>query len=290
MLKNNIKYILLILLFVAACEKKNEEVNTKKNNKLIDGILSIETFKTGELAYCLDNKDSLHNLVKKIEIKSGILNDDDILFISQKLMNVVVVDLENAKLESNIIPKHSFSKMKKLEEFTLPSNTEKIGDEAFLLCTRLHSFIVPANTNLKEIGISAFAYCPLDKKLLLPNTVERIEAWAFAYTKIKAIKFANKIQAVSSLLFDNSKIESVDLPETIELIGKSAFQDCQRLRSITVRSKIPPRFSPGYIHDYNVHPIPKMLTFITLKVPESSIELYKKAPFWKDFMNIEGIK
>lgn len=65
-------------------------------------------------------------------------------------------------------------------------------------------------------------------------------------------------------------------------IGDYAFQGCYALTSITSKNTTPPTVGNGYTFYYVNKSIP-------VYVPAESVEAYKSAEYWKEFMYIQPI-
>lgn len=86
---------------------------------------------------------------------------------------------------------------------------------------------------------------------------------------------------VPSYAFDNTNLESVYLPGTIEKIGYCAFYGCSNLSSLTLYSHTPPELEGSVFEG-----VPEGLV---VYVPAAVIPLYQEAAGWKDF-NLLPIK
>ena len=81
--------------------------------------------------------------------------------------------------------------------------------------------------------------------------------------------------------FMNTKIASLNLPNSIISIGNRAFSGCQSLTSIIIQAENPPT-----IDEYTFENVPRS---ISIKVPCGSIAKYKAADGWNEFTNYEEI-
>lgn len=79
-----------------------------------------------------------------------------------------------------------------------------------------------------------------------------------------------------------SALKSVTVPNSVTAIGACAFKDCIGLTSVINQAISPQNISGKYVF----YKVDKSSCY--LLVPEESIELYKNAPEWKDFL-VEGI-
>lgn len=92
------------------------------------------------------------------------------------------------------------------------------------------------------------------------------------------------VTAISDNAFNGCKnITSIEIPATITNIGERAFANIDKLTDVTILATDLPEtdrtaFENSYIEDY-----------VTLHVPEASLEKYKAAAPWKNFKEVVGI-
>lgn len=138
--------------------------------------------------------------------------------------------------------------------------TEMIGDSAFYYFNKLESVKFPAS--LRQIGKSAFYYTDSLKCVEIPEGVMTIADDAFAY----------------------SGILQLDLPSTLQSLGKRSF-NCSYLTEIRVKALVPPVAS-GDTWTGTFSNVDK--NKCALHVPDGTLELYKQAEAWKDFTNMNA--
>lgn len=83
------------------------------------------------------------------------------------------------------------------------------------------------------------------------------------------------VTEVPSYAFDNTNIESIYLPVTIEKIGYGAFYNCQQLSALTIYAMVPP------VLEENV--FAGIKEGLVVYVPAVAIVQYQEADVWKDF-------
>ena len=83
------------------------------------------------------------------------------------------------------------------------------------------------------------------------------------------------ITEIPSYAFDNTNLESVCLPASIEKIGYNAFAYASRLASVTIYAMTPPSVDEKAFRDTGEG--------LVVYVPASSLPLYQEANVWKDF-------
>lgn len=234
--------------------------------------------------------------------------------------------LEFVKLPQNLlqIGNNCFYKCGALSDISLPSSIEIIAEGAFYNCENLASPTLPAS--LRTLGKSAFQYCRNITTIVLPDGVASIPESCFygcsslesvtipeslttlgdgafsSCQSLKAIKIPSKVTAIPDYcFFACSSLESVTIPEGVTTIGSGAFQSCN-LNALTLPSTITSIGNYAFGKNNNLQSIICSATIpptlgdnafsngITpsIKVPISSIAVYKQANGWKNFTNYYG--
>lgn len=169
------------------------------------------------------------------------------------------------------IGESAFYECEGLTELTIPSSLTNIGEYSFSGCTGLTSVTIP--NSVKNIGQAAFSGCTGLTSISIPNSVTNIEESAFAGcegltdltipSSVKSIgkgafSNCNNLSSISvekeNLFYDsrdncNAIIESnsntliigcknTNIPNNVQLIGKSAFEGCSGLTSIAIPSSV----------------------------------------------------
>lgn len=154
-----------------------------------------------------------------------------------------------------------------------------IGEDAFDSCSGLTS--VTIGNSVKSIGEGAFRYCSGLTSVTIPNSVTFIGEDAFS---------------------DCSGLTSVTIPNAVISIGYGAFSDCSGLTSVTIGNSVT---SIGEIAFYGCSGLTKLVslaieppvcgyqvfegvdkTACRLFVPEESVNKYKTADQWEEFLYI----
>ena len=154
--------------------------------------------------------------------------------------------------------------------------------------------ILPDNSNIsiKEgtIGIACTAFYdgwnPQDNNGLtninIPNSVISIGDMAFSHCKgLKTITIPNSVTSIGKRAFDECRgLEKVIIGDKVQFIASEAFGSCYNLTDVTSLAINPPTLeNQSCFESYQ----------ITLHVPNSSLNSYKTANYWKDFYKIEAI-
>ncbi|WP_278567409.1 leucine-rich repeat domain-containing protein, partial [Prevotella histicola] len=152
----------------------------------------------------------------------------------------------------------AFARCSALTSVNIPNSVTKISDLAFNWCERLTSISIP--NSVTEIGSSAFEDCRSLTSVTIPNSVTKISASAFSL-------------CVS--------LASVTIPNSVKNIGILAFFKCTSITQISSEAVVPPICESNVFDDINK-------SECKLIVPKNSLDAYKQADQWKDFLLIEG--
>lgn len=135
------------------------------------------------------------------------------------------------------IGKYAFNSMFDLEKLTLPEGLVTIGDYSFSSLNEIEELIIP--DSVVTIGDYAFSHCKATKYLYIGASVETFPTRAFeACNAIERIQVSDYNSYYSNdkygVLFNKNKtklvlypgasyFESYKIPDTVQVIGQSAF-------------------------------------------------------------------
>ncbi len=225
------------------------------------------------------------------------------------------------------IPKEAFRECILLNDVQLPENLERIGVEAFKECSALAEIELPSA--LKHISNWAFSYCEALTQIELPEGLEDLGQYVIIgsgvkeltipksvkYLSIKCLSEAEELETLKILapldvlpysccayntklkhvelndaiksfgpfaLYDINDLETITLPSGLENVEYHGIANCPALTSIVCPAVVPPaaKYEP---FDESLY------TQATLKVPEQSVEEYKSAEYWRNFLTVENI-
>lgn len=142
------------------------------------------------------------------------------------------------KLPSKIktIPGNAFcqSGISKVE---FPDGLESIGFQAFGSCKNLSGLTFPEGLTI--IGEYAFSHCEsIDKEIVLPNSLLRLENSAFASTSLQAIHFPDNLEHLGEGVFSESGIKKLTLPPKLEKVPEHLCSQCESLESVTLHQDV----------------------------------------------------
>ena len=206
--------------------------------------------------------------------------------------------------------------IKKIKSVVIEDGITHIGGDCFHGCEALTKVSIP--NSVKSIGYEAFARCVALTKVSIPNSVNHIAEAAFlGCSSLAEVNIPNSITSIENYVFNGCGFTELTIPSSVKSIGKGAFAACPieklnisngvtsigdyafegtYLRYIKIGkdvTEIGDQAFPQY-HDedlvieftsetpatlYNV----ESLGFLcTIYVPETALETYLNATFWKE--------
>ena len=201
-----------------------------------------------------------------------------------------------------------------LTSIVIPNSVTNIGNGVFFGCSGLTSIVIP--NSVTSIGIGAFSSCSGLTSIEIPNSVTSIGNGAFSgcsgLTSVSVEKgnsmydsrnncnaiietstntliagcmnsiIPNGVTSIGDYVFSGCRgLTSIEIPNSVTSIGDDAFSCCRDLTTITCLATNPPSCGSLVFDEVDK-------SVCTLKVPETSIDLYKTADQWKDFTIIEA--
>lgn len=188
--------------------------------------------------------------------------------------------LESVTLPKSLITigKDAFCKCCAMKDIELPENLESIGERAFFNCKELKSIVIPRN--VKDIGGGAFnsnrcniicespyftiidgilydaamtrVICCLNNSaynVVLPESVKRIENFAFYFSHIFSIKLGDQVEYIGDYAFSFCSNlgwigSGINLPPSLKVIGYAAFAFSNYLHSVDIPEGVSVRKEP----------------------------------------------
>ena len=155
-----------------------------------------------------------------------------------------------------------------------------IGSRAFYTCSALISVTIP--NSVTEIGDRAFEGCSALTSVTIPNSVTTIGEGAFVDCRLTSVTIPNSVTKISASAFSLCvSLASVTIPNSVKNIGILAFFKCTSITQISSEAVVPPICESNVFDDINK-------SECKLIVPKNSLDAYKQADQWKDFLLIEG--
>ena len=244
--------------------------------------------------------------------KDGVLfNKDQTILVMCPNGKQGVYDVPEGVIK--IEPNESFHGCMYLTEINIPNSVTVLDGNAFYACGRLTDIhvaadnpalcsidgvlfnkdqtkliVYPANkkgayvipSSVTAIGSGAFEDCYGLTSVTLPNGITSIEKAVFyGCENLTEISIPTNVKTIGIQAFKYCRrLANVRIPNSVTSIGKEAFAICDSLKSITCEATTPPTCGATVFSGVN-KPICR------LRVPAESVEAYKTADQWKDFLN-----
>lgn len=162
-------------------------------------------------------------------------------------------------------------------------NVTEISFKEFYGCDNLQEVVVVIENGVKTIKDEAFCNCLSLPSITFPETLTSIGKGAFGNNyALTSLMFPDGLTSIGDLAFSSCwSLNSITFPKTLTSIGEHAFFDCYGLCFLTSRNLVPPVCGGGAFRNIDKRKC-------TLYVPTMSINSYKTAPEWEEFLYISG--
>lgn len=177
---------------------------------------------------------------------SSIVIPDEVNYLGRvrKVTRIGYAAFHNSyNVSSIIVPQtvtsigdHAFS-FTSITTLDIPNSVTEIGENAFD-ATDLTEIKIP--NSVTELSNRLFFQCRNLKKVLLPNTLTKIGSECFMESGIEHIEIPNTVKEIGGGAFYcvnvESKLESIQLPNSLEVLNNSTFCNCKKLKNFTFPS------------------------------------------------------
>jgi hypothetical protein len=155
-------------------------------------------------------------------------------FGASRVANVM---FESGKIRE--IRENAFAGCASLKAFTVPQSVEEIGEGCFENCDELEIMAFEEPSRLKRINARVFAGCALNS-IAIPESTTEIDGSAFVGCPLREIRVVHFIVRGDMLLTADCRQivryfglgKEVVVPASVELLGRSCFQDSRHLQHV----------------------------------------------------------
>lgn len=167
----------------------------------------------------------------------------------------------------------------KIKSLIIGNSVTSIGSKAFSGWIGLKEVII--GNSVTSIGSDAFSSCTGLKEVTIGNSVTSIDRYAFYYcTGLTEILIPNSVTSIGTSAFNNcTELKEVTIGSSVTSIGNFAFEECSSVVKLVSKNTTPPN-----VGSYSLLGLSK--STCELIVPKGSLETYKSAMYWKDFLHI----
>ena len=196
------------------------------------------------------------------------------------------------------IGSYAFRDCTSLTAIDIPSSVTSMGASAFNGCTSLAAIEIPSSVT--SIGAGAFDSCSSLAAVTLHDGLESIGSYAFyGCTSLTAIRIPGTVKTVGvNSFYGCSALASLELAEGVQELGTLAFQNCSALTQVTLPASLTKvgidvfaGHGPSIVFTSLATTPPSSISFplgevagVTLYVPQGSLEAYKTAFGWRDYL------
>ncbi|MDE5633752.1 MAG: leucine-rich repeat domain-containing protein [Muribaculaceae bacterium] len=194
----------------------------------------------------------------------------DPIEISEHVKPYATVTYQGVTYQTRVVSEYAFYNCKRMTSCELPATVVRITDYDYI------------GETVKTAGV--FENCTNLQSISRPNSLEYIGSRAFQRcSSLTSVTFPDGLKYIGSRAFEDcTGLTSVTFPGGLQSIRGEAFSGCTGLKSITCLAVNPPECSGWGFED-------ETFENASLKVPSSSIELYKETDPWNNFKNIQGL-
>ncbi len=120
-------------------------------------------------------------------------------------------------------------------DVVIPDSYASIGNYAFYRCENLRSVTLPGT--VAQIGMGAFAESGVTQMDLSDLNLDYISSYLFMRChSLQSVLLPDTVTAVGEAAFADSALTAIDVPESVSVLGKSAFADTESLKSVVLHT------------------------------------------------------
>jgi len=194
------------------------------------------------------------NIIEKVIIENGVTNIGYAAFEECINLKTIIIPESVVFIGSNELRRYTteeFYGCKNLKELQVDSNNKKYVSIDGVLYNKSKTvilkyppkkertkYVIP-NT-VKKIEGFAFEYCSNLTSIVIPNSVTNIEERAFySNSSLKSIEIPTSVKNIKQYTFYGcSNLSNIIIPNTVTNIGEGAFKNCSNLKSIKIPNSV----------------------------------------------------
>ena len=178
---------------------------------------------------------------------------------------------------TTVIGNFAFAKNGNMTRTTLRKNLMTIGDGAFKDCGLLSSISIP--TTVTSIGNEAFENCTSIASVTIPTGVTEIKKRTFSNcSSLANVTIKGEVTSIGESAFLNNAFTAIQLPETLKIIGSSAFKNCGKLEKTTLPNDTANIGNAAFLNCSALH---------LVSVPDSVASVGQSVFFYNDDITVE---
>ena len=242
-----------------------------------NGVLTISgKGKMNDFLYSSHGGPWNHLKIRRIIIGDGVTTIGEFAFYECYALTSVTIPNSVATIRDC-----AFARCIYLTSITIPNSVTTIGEHAFEYCRSLTSVTIP--NSVATIRDGAFRDCRFLTSVTIPNSVTEIGDGAFAScSALTSVTIPNSVTTIGAFAFrDCTNLQKVNIGNSVKTIGIAAFENCTSITQISSEAAVPPTCKYNVFSDVNK-------SKCKLIVPKNSLDAYKQAYQWKNFLLIEG--
>ncbi len=141
--------------------------------------------------------------------------------------------LQNLSLPyTTTIKSEAFKNCRNLQSVAIPQ-LANLTDRMFEGCERLQFAQIPLAKASRNSGEACFGGCAALRSISLPQVTELPDSIFYGCTKLRSISLPQVTELPDSIFYGCTKLQTITLSSDVARIGKSAFENCSGLTSIT---------------------------------------------------------
>ncbi|MDD7186109.1 MAG: leucine-rich repeat domain-containing protein [Oscillospiraceae bacterium] len=121
----------------------------------------------------------------------------------------------------------------KIKFVTIPDSVKKISESAFSHCENLEYINIPES--VEYIGAWAFCGTPFEESLGNDDFIIINDKFLYKYNgNSDNVTIPDGVTSICNWVFSENNLINIEIPESVEYIGRGAFNKCENLKSIDI--------------------------------------------------------